>query len=374
MGMPAARLTDMHVCPMVTGIIPHVGGPIAGPGCPTVLIGMLPAARVTDMLVCVGPPDIIAKGSSGVLIGGMPAARLGDMCAHGGVIILGCPTVLIGETGGGGGGGGAGAGAAGAGAGGASGATHPGTTSAPSKPSSPAKGTPKPSHTTARPVRALRPTKVRPANPHVGSAGPKVTHAISLIRRLKFGAPTKSIVSLPNGMAGTTPRTLGNSDAGALLTDEIFGAKTGLGIDLGTRAVKEVVKLLAANRAFAHGLTKETSLSHGAEVVAEKGIENAGELLGFGMGFVEAAAAVGEVLGTSDYRAKVQAASRAFRGMAVGAVSVLAAVGVGLVVTAFAVPAVPAILVGMAVGIGVGFVVKWVWKKWLDTRVQNWLR
>jgi uncharacterized Zn-binding protein involved in type VI secretion len=96
MGMPAARLTDMHVCPMVTGVVPHVGGPISGPGCPTVLIGGLPAARVGDMAVCVGPPDVIALGSFTVLIGGQPAARLGDMTAHGGSIVLGCPKVLIG--------------------------------------------------------------------------------------------------------------------------------------------------------------------------------------------------------------------------------------------------------------------------------------
>jgi uncharacterized Zn-binding protein involved in type VI secretion len=96
MGMPAARLTDMHVCPMVTVLVPHVGGPILAPGCPTVLIGGMPAARVSDMLVCVGPPDVIALGSFTVLIGGMPAARMGDLTAHGGAIILGCPTVLIG--------------------------------------------------------------------------------------------------------------------------------------------------------------------------------------------------------------------------------------------------------------------------------------
>ncbi|HXT81246.1 MAG TPA: PAAR domain-containing protein [Acetobacteraceae bacterium] len=96
MGMPAARLTDMHVCPMVTGVVPHVGGPISGPGCPTVMIGNLPAARATDMLVCVGPPDLIAMGSPTVLIGNMPAARLGDPTGHGGTIILGWPTVLIG--------------------------------------------------------------------------------------------------------------------------------------------------------------------------------------------------------------------------------------------------------------------------------------
>lgn len=96
MGQPAARITDMHVCPMMTGPVPHVGGPILPPGAVTVLIGCLPAARVGDMAVCVGPPDAIVKGSATVLIGGMPAARIGDSTAHGGTIILGCPTVLIG--------------------------------------------------------------------------------------------------------------------------------------------------------------------------------------------------------------------------------------------------------------------------------------
>jgi uncharacterized Zn-binding protein involved in type VI secretion len=95
MGMPAARIGDMHVCPMITVLVPHVGGPILPPGCPTVLIGGMPAARVTDMAVCVGPPDVIVLGSFKVLIGGMPAARLGDMCVHGGAIVAGCPTVLI---------------------------------------------------------------------------------------------------------------------------------------------------------------------------------------------------------------------------------------------------------------------------------------
>ena len=99
MGSPAARLTDMHTCPMVTGVVPHVGGPITAPGCPTVLIGGMPAARVSDMAVCVGPPDSIIIGAFTVLIGGQPAARIGDMTAHGGVIILGCPTVLIGDSG-----------------------------------------------------------------------------------------------------------------------------------------------------------------------------------------------------------------------------------------------------------------------------------
>jgi uncharacterized Zn-binding protein involved in type VI secretion len=86
----------MHVCPMVTVLVPHVGGPIIGPGCPTVLIGGLPASHVTDMCVCVGPPDTIVKGSATVMIGGMPAARMLDTCAHGGMIVLGCFTVLIG--------------------------------------------------------------------------------------------------------------------------------------------------------------------------------------------------------------------------------------------------------------------------------------
>ena len=93
---PAARVTDMHACPMVSGVVPHVGGPIIPPCCPTVMIGFLPAARVGDMAVCAGGPDVIALGSFTVLIGGMPAARMGDMTVHGGVIVIGCPTVIIG--------------------------------------------------------------------------------------------------------------------------------------------------------------------------------------------------------------------------------------------------------------------------------------
>jgi uncharacterized Zn-binding protein involved in type VI secretion len=96
MGMPAARVGDMHVCPMVTGVVPHVGGPVLPPGGVPVLIGGMPAARVGDMLTCVGPPDVIAAGSATTLIGSMPAARLGDMTGHGGSIVLGLPTVLIG--------------------------------------------------------------------------------------------------------------------------------------------------------------------------------------------------------------------------------------------------------------------------------------
>jgi len=96
---PAARLTDMHVCPMVTPgtpPVPHVGGPITGPGCPTVMIGKMPAANLGRMCVCVDPPDSVIKGSATVMIGKMPAARMGDNTAHGGSIVLGFPTVMIG--------------------------------------------------------------------------------------------------------------------------------------------------------------------------------------------------------------------------------------------------------------------------------------
>ncbi len=96
---PAARISDMHVCPMVTpGVppIPHVGGPIMPPGAVTVLIGGLPAANMGTMAVCVGPPDTIIKGSATVLIGGKPAVRMGDTTAHGGSVVVGFPTVMIG--------------------------------------------------------------------------------------------------------------------------------------------------------------------------------------------------------------------------------------------------------------------------------------
>ena len=93
---PAARITDMHVCPMFTGFVPHVGGPLLPPGKPTVLIGGLPAATMGNMCTCVGPPDTVIKGSATVLINNMPAARMGDSTAHGGTIVVGFPTVLIG--------------------------------------------------------------------------------------------------------------------------------------------------------------------------------------------------------------------------------------------------------------------------------------
>lgn len=86
----------MHTCPLSTGPTPHVGGPVVGPGVPTVLIGGMPAAVVGDMATCVGPPDTIVKGSATVLIGGKPAARMGDSTAHGGSIVAGLPTVIIG--------------------------------------------------------------------------------------------------------------------------------------------------------------------------------------------------------------------------------------------------------------------------------------
>ena len=85
----------MHTCPMVTGPVPHVGGPILPPGAPTVLIGGMPAATVGSMCTCVGPPDLIAMGSSKVMIKGQPAARMGDQTAHGGVIVMGFPSVMI---------------------------------------------------------------------------------------------------------------------------------------------------------------------------------------------------------------------------------------------------------------------------------------
>lgn len=100
MAAPAARLLDMHICPMQTTVgpvvIPHVGGPIIGPGVFTVLIGKVPAACIGDACLCVGPPDAITKASTTVLIGGKPAARMGDATAHGGTIVMGYPTVLMG--------------------------------------------------------------------------------------------------------------------------------------------------------------------------------------------------------------------------------------------------------------------------------------
>src|SRR5690349_413813 len=99
MPQPFARVGDMHVCPMVTpGVppIPHVGGPILPPGAVTVLVGGMPAAQLSGMCVCVGPPSMVALGAMTVLVGNMPSARMGDMTAHGGSIVVGMMTVLVG--------------------------------------------------------------------------------------------------------------------------------------------------------------------------------------------------------------------------------------------------------------------------------------
>lgn len=93
---PAARISDFHTCPLFSGPVPHVGGPVVGPGVPTVMIAGMPAAVTGDICTCVGPPDTIVKGSATVMIGGRPAARMGDLTAHGGVIVMGAPTVIIG--------------------------------------------------------------------------------------------------------------------------------------------------------------------------------------------------------------------------------------------------------------------------------------
>jgi uncharacterized Zn-binding protein involved in type VI secretion len=96
MGQPAARVGDMHTCPMVTGIVPHVGGAVTL-GCFTVLVGSMPQARISDMHACVGPPGVMALGSPTVLVGSLPASRVGDSTAHGGAVVgPGAPTVLIG--------------------------------------------------------------------------------------------------------------------------------------------------------------------------------------------------------------------------------------------------------------------------------------
>ena len=95
MPFPASRIGDMHVCPMVTVLVPHVGGPILPPGVPTVLIGSMPAAVVGSMCTCVGPPDVIVMGALSVLIQSRPAARITSLTAHGGTVVLGFPTVLV---------------------------------------------------------------------------------------------------------------------------------------------------------------------------------------------------------------------------------------------------------------------------------------
>lgn len=93
--MPAARITDNHVCPMVTGIVPHVGGPQVL-GSPTVMIVSMPTGSITSQEVCVGPPDVDLLCSATVMINNKPADRLGDSSAHGGALVMGAPTVMIG--------------------------------------------------------------------------------------------------------------------------------------------------------------------------------------------------------------------------------------------------------------------------------------
>lgn len=93
---PIATVGSMHTCPMCTGTTPHVGGPIIGPGIPTVLVNNKPVAVVGDQCACSGPPDVIAQGASNVFIGGKPVASVGDMTAHGGMITEGSPNVFIG--------------------------------------------------------------------------------------------------------------------------------------------------------------------------------------------------------------------------------------------------------------------------------------
>lgn len=95
MPMPAATLTAMHVCPMVTGVVPHVGGPIVSPSMATVLVGVLPAIGPGSMGVCVGPPDSVVMGSPTALAGGLPMSRVTDTCSHGGTIVVPMPTVLL---------------------------------------------------------------------------------------------------------------------------------------------------------------------------------------------------------------------------------------------------------------------------------------
>ena len=93
----AARVGDLHTCPAVSGVVPHVGGPLMPPGTPTVMIGGMPAAVMGTLATCAGGPATVIKGSATVMIGGMPAARVGDSTAHGGIITgPGCPTVNIG--------------------------------------------------------------------------------------------------------------------------------------------------------------------------------------------------------------------------------------------------------------------------------------
>ncbi len=94
-GKPIATVGSMHVCPLVSGTVPHVGGPVIGPGQPNVLINGKPVAVMGDTVTCAGPPDTIVQGEPTVLINGIPVATQGSMTAHGGTITVGDPTVMI---------------------------------------------------------------------------------------------------------------------------------------------------------------------------------------------------------------------------------------------------------------------------------------
>ncbi len=97
MGLPSARLGDWHICPAMTGPVPHVGGPILALQF-TVLASGAPAARRNDLAVCVGPLCAVTLGAFTVKIVGKPAARMTDKTAHGGMIVMGAPLVMIGEA------------------------------------------------------------------------------------------------------------------------------------------------------------------------------------------------------------------------------------------------------------------------------------
>lgn len=96
MPKPAAFLGSLHVCPQVTGVVPHVGGPAMGMAV-MVMVGGPVAVNTNNISVCVGPPDKVAMASTTVMAQGKPMARMGDLCGHGGSIVLGMPTIIVGD-------------------------------------------------------------------------------------------------------------------------------------------------------------------------------------------------------------------------------------------------------------------------------------
>ena len=219
----------MHVCPMVTGVVPHVGGPIVAPGAPTVLVGNLPAARVGDVAVCVGPPDFIAPpGAPTVLIGGRPAARMGDMTVHGGRVILGCFRVLIGN-----------AGAQGVGIGGAA-------SVAPCVPPVPCLGQAKKSGTPFVKVPAKRASGKKPPQSNVYKSRPTVPDLTSdplVDAELKraWAESNPGAPEVPSGQAGSIKQEQGgwivwNKNTGKVQVVRVLpGTRDGLGTIAGTR-------------------------------------------------------------------------------------------------------------------------------------------